>query len=147
MSKSLVLLIPEDDMNKELVEEYYIRIISEINKHSEGDISLNEHSEYNRKVRQIEEGSVPTLQEGVVDGPLEEIGRNRFDRIFKLEDGDFRRPILEEEGIRELKSMFRDAVEELSGSQSETNWEATLAGHIVMCEFALDYGYEIELSY
>lgn len=147
MSKVLVLVIPEEEMSKELLSEYYRKLTDAVNEYSSEEKSLEENSAYKRKLKEIDQGKTPIILEGVVDGPLEEIGRDQFDEIFELRNGDFQRTVLERDGIKELRDMFEGAIPELKKTDPETNWEATLARHITMCEFALDHGYEIELSY
>lgn len=147
MSKALVLVVPEEEMTKEFLSSYYRKLTDAVNEYSSEEKSLEEHSVYERKLKEIDKGKTPIILEGVVDGPLEEIGRDRFDEIFELRNGDFQRTVLEEEGIKELRDMFEGAIPDLKKTDPETNWEATLARHIAMCEFALDHGYKIELSY
>ena len=146
MGKALKLLFPEEDATEELVKEYGQRLAEAQNKHLDEDRSFDELVEYKRAIEKLRNGDAPVIDETVMSAPIRGMGRERFDEIFQLENGDFQRTVLDEDGIRELKRAFEDAIHRLTEAEPEGNWEATLARHITMCEFALDHGYNIELS-
>lgn len=146
MGKALRLVVPEGEVTEELVEEYYRRVAEAQSEYIDGR-SYDEFGGYNVAMEHLQNGDVPIILEGVMSAPIRGMGRDRFEEIFEYENGDFQRPVLGEEGIEELQAAFEDAIPRLNELEPEGNWEATLARHITMCEFALDHGYEIELSY
>lgn len=146
MGKSLVLVVPEDEATEELVEDYYRRVAEAEREYADGR-SYDEYGGYNVAMEHLQDGEVPIIQEQISESMIKGMTRQRFDDIFEKEMGHFEQTVLEEEGIRELQTAFEDAITRLNDIEPELNWEASLASNIVLCEFALDHGYAIELSY
>lgn len=147
MGKALKLQIPEEDATEELVKEYAQRLAAAQNEHMDEERSYDELVEYKRAIEDLRNGAEVIFYETVMSAPIRGMSQERFNEVFKLEHGDFQRPVLDADQIDELLDAFEDAIQGLNETEPETNWEATLARHITMCEFALDHGYKIELSY
>lgn len=147
MGKALTLRIPEQDASEDLIEEYGRRLAAAQNEHLDAERSFDELVEYKHAMEKLRDREAPVVHETVMSAPIRGMGRERFDKIFELENGDFQRTVLDEDGIKELREALEDAVPRLNEMEPDGNWEATLARHITMCEFALDHGLKIELNY
>lgn len=143
MSDTLVLDIPDSACQGDAIESYYQRLIkAEVSVRQCDRKEARSFKEYRRARGHYEDSGEIHLFVRLYTEIIEAIGWDRLDGLFEPNNYT----ITTESDIRQLMDMLREARAQLQ-HDSTKNWELIEYRHTEHCEFAIEQGYGLTLSY
>lgn len=150
MGVSLVLAVEDEDQTEETIRAYYQYALEKERalREDEYDQGVNDWYKYEDSRDRLQEKGLFHVSEQLFRDVSVEIGWDNLEELFDPAETDQDYVITDPEDIVQLVELLRDAKRTLQDEKPDVNWNLTLELEtIALCEFALEHGYGIELSF
>lgn len=140
---------PDEDQCEAVIRSYYEYAIEKERalRGEEYDQKVEDWYKYQTSIEALREKDLFYVSEQLFRDVSTAMGWDEVRALFDLDENIRNPTITDPKDIERLVKLMRNAKRTLQDEKPDVNWELTLEPQaIALCEFALEHGYEVELS-